>query len=215
MQTAQINMIKQQLRTGNVLNEQILRLYADIPREAFVPEAYKAFAYSDKQLPLAHNQCMMTPLEEGLILQALKLNNHETVLEIGTGTGFLTALLSRLAKHVVSLDYYETFTEKARERLRQFECHNVTCITADAAQGYVDKAPYDVIVFSGGMETLTEIQRLQLLPGGRLIAILGRAPIMQVQLHHLDHHGQWSEQILFETCLPPLIDKLSHQRFVF
>ncbi len=215
MQTAQINMIKQQLRTGDVLDDNLLSLYADLPREAFVPDAYKAFAYSDRQLPLAYGQSMMTPLEEGRILQALCLTGTETVLEVGTGSGFLTALLSRLAKQVLSIDYYEMFTNQARQRLQSFGCDNVECITGDACQGWVNKAPYDIIIFSGAIEALTEIQRLQLLPGGRLIAVVGRSPVMQVQQHTLDHQEKWSEKILFETYLPPLIDKMNQQSFVF
>lgn len=215
MQAAQLNMINQQLRTGDVLDSNLLKLYADVPREAFVPDAYKAFAYSDRQIPLAHGQSMMTPLEEGRILQALQLTGTEMVLEVGTGTGFLTALLSRLAKQVLSIDYYDVFTNQARQRLQTFHCHNVECVTGDACQGWVNKAPYDIIIFSGAIEALTEIQRLQLLPGGRLIAIVGRSPVMQVQQHTLDHQGQWSENILFETYLPPLIDKLNQQPFVF
>ena len=108
--SACINMIKQQLRTGNVLNESILALYEKFPRENFVPSLYSSMAYSDMQVPLAHGQCMMTPLEEGLILQALALKGHETVLEVGTGTGFFTALLSQLCKKVISVDYFSEFT---------------------------------------------------------------------------------------------------------
>ncbi len=215
MHAAQQNMIKQQLRTGDVLDEKILNLYEELPRDAFVPETFKAFAYSDMQIPLAHTQRMMTPLEEGKILQALQLKGTETVLEIGTGTGFLTSMLSRLSHRVISIDYYESFTHQARQRLAEFNCTNVECITADACQGWVDKAPYDVIVFTGALEFLTDIQRLQLMPGGRLIAIIGQTPIMQAQMHSLDHQGTWSETILFETSIPPLLDKLNHQRFVF
>lgn len=215
MHAAQQNMIKQQLRTGDVLDEKILKLYEDLPREAFVPEAFKTFAYSDMQIPLAHGQRMMTPLEEGKILQALQLTGTETVLEIGTGTGFLTSLLSRLSHRVLTIDYYESFTNQARQRLNDFNCTNVECITADACQGWVDKAPYDMIVFTGAMEVLTDIHRLQLMPGGRLVAMIGHLPLMQAQLHILDHQGNWSETILFETSIPPLIDKLSQKRFVF
>jgi protein-L-isoaspartate(D-aspartate) O-methyltransferase len=215
MQAAQNNMITQQLRTGNVVNEHLLNLYASLPREAFVPEAFKSFAYSDMQIPLAHDQYMMTPLEEALILNALQLNGTETVLEVGTGSGFLTALLSRLSRHVFSIDYFEAFTNQARQRLSAYNCTNVDCITGDALQGWFDKAPYDVIVFSGAITSLTDLQKLQLMPGGRLIALIGQQPVIQGQLHTLDHQGQWSEKMVFETSIPPLIDKLSQKQFVF
>lgn len=215
IQPACNNMLKQQLRTGDVLNESILELYKTIPRDAFVPTQFKAFAYSDMQIALPYQQRMMTPLEEARIVQALDLTGTETVLEVGTGTGFLTALLSCLCQHVISIDYYEAFTINARNNLKQHQCTNVELLTGDACQGWVDKAPYDVIVLSGALKTLHDIQRLQLLPGGKLIAIIGQEPIMQVQLHTLDHTGQWTEHLLFETNLPPLIDALQHQHFVF
>ncbi|MDP3705484.1 MAG: protein-L-isoaspartate O-methyltransferase [Legionellaceae bacterium] len=214
-QIARVNMIKQQLRTGDVLDESILELYQSIPRDAFVPAKFKDFAYSDMPIELPNKQLMMTPLEEALILQALHLTGHEVVLEVGTGTGFLTTLLSRLCKHVISIDYYEEFTAMARKNMEPYSCNNVALITGDASQGWVDKAPYEVIVFSGALEGISEIQRLQLLPGGKLIAIIGKAPVMQAMLLTLDHDGIWTEQILFETNLPPLIDKFNQQRFVF
>lgn len=214
-QNARINMVKQQLRTGDVLDETILALYEMIPRYEFVPDAFKHFAYSDMQIPLAHNQCMMTPLEEGTILQALTLKGHETVLEIGTGTGFLTALLSRLCKKVISVDYYAEFTNYAQRKLHDHQCTNIELITGDACRGWLDKAPYDVIVFTGSIEKLEETQRLQVLPGGRLFAIVGKEPVMQGQLHTLDHNGEWHETVLFETNIPPLINKLKPKEFVF
>lgn len=214
-QTARTNMIKQQLRTGNVLDERVLALYNDVPRDKFLPFKFQSFAYSDMQIPLPHEQCMMTPLEEALLLQSLALKSHETVLEIGTGSGFLTALLSRLCKKVISVDYYADFTLNARRKLAEQQCSNVELFTGDASQGWLDLAPYDVIVFTGALEALTEIQRLQLLPGGRLFAIMGTQPVMQGQLHELDHDGVWHERLVFETCLPPLINNLKQNNFVF
>ena len=204
------NMIKQQLRTGDVQNESILALYKEIHRKDFVPSKYSQFAYSDMQIELPHNQRMMTPLEEALILQALDLKGSEVILEVGTGTGFLTALLSRLCKRVISIDYYEDFTNNARKLLKQYQCNNVELITGDACQGLVDKAPYDRIIFSGSQLNLSAIQQLQLLPGGILISIIGKSPIMQTKVHSLNHDKQWSEKLLFETEIPPLINKL-HQ----
>ncbi|MDA9272086.1 protein-L-isoaspartate O-methyltransferase [bacterium] len=212
---ARTNMIKQQLRTGDVLNESILELFTSIPREAFAPNPFQSFAYSDMQIPLAQQQSMMTPLEEAKLLQALQLQGHETVLEIGTGTGFLTALLSRLCKKVISIEYYAELSQQARKNLAAHQCTNVELITGDAYQGWLDRAPYDIIVFTGAIDALNETQRLQLLPGGKLFAIVGKKPIMQAQLHEFDHNGQWTKQLVFETDLPPLIDKLKLKDFVF
>lgn len=184
-QNARTNMVKQQLRTGDVLNESILNLYHLIPRNEFVPEKYMDFAYSDMQIPLGHDQCMLTPLEEGKILQALKLTGNETVLEIGTGSGFFTALLSKLCKKVISVDYYAEFTTNAARKLQAHGCHNVELITGDGSQGWLEQAPYDVVLFAGALTELNETHFLQIVPGGKLFAIEGRPPVMQAQLYEL------------------------------
>lgn len=214
-QNACTNMVKQQLRTGDVLNQAILSLFDSIPRHEFVPSAFQAVAYSDMQIPLAHGQYMMTPLEEGKILQALALQGHETVLEVGTGTGFFTALLSRLCKKVLSLDYYQDFTDSARSKLDEYHCSNVEFFTGDAHRGWLDYAPYDAVVFTGALEVITETQRLQVLPGGKLFAVVGKEPIMQGQLHCLNHDNVWHTSLLFETCTPLLIDQSKSKKFIF
>ncbi|MCH9689227.1 MAG: protein-L-isoaspartate O-methyltransferase [Gammaproteobacteria bacterium] len=215
-QLSRINMIKQQLRTGNILDEAVLSLYDKIPRHLFVPEALQNTAYSDLQLPLAHTQRMMTPLEEASILQALKLKGHEHVLEIGTGSGFLTALLSHSAAHVTSIDCYPEFTESANKKLNIHGNGNVTLITADASQGWLDNAPYDVVVCTGALQRLSRMHQLQVIPGGKLFAIIGESPVMQGQLHTLSHDEVWHTELLFETELPLLTNQMmSAQHFVF
>lgn len=214
-QNARTNMVKQQLRTGDVLKESILDLYDLIPRHEFVPEQYTHFAYSDMQIPLGHGQRMLTPLEEGTILQALNLKGTETVLEVGTGSGFLAALLSKLCKKVISVDYYAEFTTNAARKLKAHQCDNVELITGDASQGWLENAPYDVVVFTGAIEQLTETQKLQILPGGKLITIEGKSPVMQAKMYELDHQGEWHQSLLFETEIPLLIDKLRSKEFVF
>ena len=210
-----INMIKQQLRTGDVFDESILQLYDNIPREDFVPPKFKSFAYSDMQIPLAHDQCMMTPLEEATLLQALQLKGHETVLEVGTGTGFLTALLSRLCKKVVSVEYYADFTKSAQKALEMHNCLNVELVTGDASQGWLDLAPYDVIIYTSAFTQINETQRLQVLPGGKLFAMMGTQPVMQGRLYTLGHDEQWQNTLLFETVLPTLIKPYKIKHFVF
>ncbi len=209
------NMITQQLRTGDVLDASILELYQTLPRETFLPVQYQAFAYSDMQIPLNHNQRMLTPLEEGKVLQALALTGNETVLEVGTGTGFLTALLSRLCKKVISIDCFADMTAMARQNLAAHQCTNVELITGDACNGWLDLAPFDAIVFTGAIESITQTHRLQVLPGGKLFAIVGKEPVMEGQLHSLDHADNWQHQVIFDTNIPPLINKLKHKDFVF
>lgn len=208
-------MVKQQLRTGDVLDEAILALFDEFPRETFLPQSMRPFAYSDMQIPLAHQQRMMTPLEEGRLLQALQLQGHETVLEVGTGTGYLTALLSRLCKKVISVDYFEDFTASAKTRLAHHQCTNVELITGDAYRGWLDKAPYDIVIMTGAIETITDTHRLQILPGGKLFAIVGKEPVMECMLLSLDHEGIWTSARLFDTCIPSLINKLKPKEFVF
>lgn len=210
-----VNMITQQLRTGDVLNENILSLFETLARDAFVPAGYQAFAWSDMHIPLAGGECMMTPLEEGLLMQALQLEGHETVLEVGTGTGFLTAMLSRQSASVLSVDCNPEFTRDARKRLAEHGCDNVELITGDACRGWMAKAPYDVVVFTGALEALTESHFLQVVPGGRLFAIIGNETIQQARLFSLSHDEKWRERIVFETCLPALKDNLKKPRFDF
>lgn len=208
-------MIKQQLRTGAVIDENILDLYVKIPRHKFVPQGYQDFAYSDMHIPLGNDQLMLTPLEESTILQEIALTGQETVLEIGTGSGFFTALLSKLAKKVISVDYFDEFTHNAKQKLAEFNCNNVELITADASNGFVDQAPYDVIIYTGAIKELSELQKLQLLPGGQLFTIIGEHPVMQGKLFTLDHQENWQSKLLFSTDIPMLINKLAKQEFVF
>lgn len=213
--SARINMVKQQLRTGDVLNDNILSLYDKVLRDLFVPPKFSEFAYSDMQIPLAHGQRMLTPLEEGMILQALDLKGHETLLEIGTGTGFLTAMLSKLCKKVISVDLYPEFTAAAKKHLKTHHCDNVDLITGDGSRGWLESAPYDVIVFTGALEELTEGHLLQVVPGGKLFVIEGKSPVMQARLYQLDHQNAWHASLIFETDIPELTDQLKPKVFVF
>ncbi len=208
-------MISQQLRTGHVIDEKIISLFSEFPRAHFVPENMRPFAYSDLQIPLSHHEKMMTPLEEATLLQALELQGHETVLEVGTGTGYLTALLSRLCKKVISIDYYADFTAQARINLDAFNCHNVELLTGDAAMGWADLAPYDAIIFTGSLPRLCETHQLQVLPGGQLFALVGALNAIQGRLYRLSHEGHWEDHILFETALPYLVHAESKHSFIF
>lgn len=212
---SQTNMIKQQLRTGNVFDNTILDLFQNIERNVFVPFAYRGFAYSDLQIPLAHQQRMLTPLEEALILQTLNLQGHETVLEIGTGSGFFTALLSHLVQKVISVDCFSDFTAQAKKHCQTIAQDNIEFVTGDGHNGWVNQAPYDVIILTGGISALTELLKLQLSLGGKLFAITGNRPVMTGYVYQVDHQNHWTKTVLFETDVPLLIDNCRHQPFVF
>lgn len=212
---AQVNMVKQQLRTADILEEQVLDLFEKISREDFVPETMRQFAYSDMQIPLAHAQRMMTPIEEGTLLQTLALKGNETVLEVGTGSGYLTALLSQQAKKVISVDYYAEFTETAKQKLAKHNIQNVELITGDANNGWLELAPYEIIIVSGAIESISDTLKLQVLNGGKLFAIVGQDPIMRGMMLTLNAEQEWEEELIFETNLPPLINKFKMNKFVF
>lgn len=214
-EVARLNMIKQQLRPCEVLDDRLLRYLDELPREAFVPEGLQELAYSDTNIPIGHDQVMMTPFEESSMLQALKIQPHETVLEIGTGTGYVTALLAKMSKFVVSVEHFADFTLQAKAKLDQFNIKNVELITANGARGYVEKAPFDVIVFTGSLPAIPKILRPQLLFKGRLFAILGSAPLMEANVITRVEEHEWQTQKLFETCIQPLLDIKHPSKFVF
>lgn len=215
MNAACETMIQQQLRTNGITDKSLFSLYRDFPREAFVPDAYRAFAYSDARIPLPFEQCMFTPLEEATLLQTLALNGSETVLEVGTGTGFLTVLLSQLCKKVYTVDYFEAFTQSARQRFETFQLPAIDCLTGDATQLFETSAPYDVVLYSGVLPALTDMHRLQVVPGGQLIAFIGTPTYAKAMHYQLDHHKIWTETVLFETALPALITSQLTSAFIF
>jgi protein-L-isoaspartate(D-aspartate) O-methyltransferase len=210
-----INMIKQQMRSGGVVSENILELYQNIPRTDFVPETYKDFAYSDLQIQLPNNQRMMTPLEEALLLQSLNLQGNEIVLEIGTGTGFLTALLSRLSKKVISIEYFSDLADRAHQNLSVYNFNNIELACGDGSQILTDDAPYDVIIFTSPTTKVDEKIYAQVAPHGKMFTIIGSAPISRAYINQLDNTGTWNSKLVFETTLPELLTTKAHTSFVF
>jgi protein-L-isoaspartate(D-aspartate) O-methyltransferase len=211
---ARENMIKQQLRTWEVLDERVLALVDSIPREHFLPEALKPLAYADSEIPIGHDEVMLLPSIEARIIQALNLQPTETVLEVGTGSGYLTALLARQASHVVSVDIHEDFSAQAGERLAALDITNVTLETGDASEGWDKHAPYDVIVMTGSLPALPESTQYALNVGGRLFAIVGNAPAMEAVLITRVGENEWTHELLFETDIPPVQHKQEPSRFV-
>jgi protein-L-isoaspartate(D-aspartate) O-methyltransferase len=215
IEQAKTNMQNQQLKTCGIYDESVLELLSQVPREHFVPEKYRDMAFADYRIPLRHQQTMLTPLEEATILQALNIQKHHTVLEVGTGSGYFTALLASQAKHVFSLEYHTDLTASAQKKLAQHHISNVTLITGDGIHGYLDKAPYDIIVLTGSVETLDKCFHPQLLQGGKLFAIVGKSPAMEACLLTLNEKGQWSSVKLFETDIPPLVNRFKKDSFQF
>ena len=215
VEQARSNMIKQQIRTWNVLEPQILDLLMTTPRELFVPAAYRDLAFADTNIPLGHDQAMLTPKEEAFILQELHIQPHERVLEIGTGTGYFTALLAKQAKTVTSVDIFPEFTQQASIKLAACQIHNVELHTADAARGFTNGAPFDVIVITGSLVYLPDVYKECVSVSGRLFAIIGQAPTMEATLLTRTKTDQWQSDMLFETVVAPLIHAKQPSAFVF
>ncbi len=214
-QTAHTNMVKQQIRTWNVTQEQVISAFLTLDRRAFVPASQQDFAYADLSVPLPHDQCMLPPKVEAKLLQALDVQPDQNILEIGTGSGFFTTLLAKLGRHVYSVDIQEDFMLHASEALFRSDIHNITLETGDAATGWPQHGPYDAIAITGSMPMLPEDFKTLLRPGGRLVAILGEAPNMQATLVTRVNSSYWSFQPLFETWAPPLDHVTQPERFTF
>lgn len=198
---ARLNMVEQQIRPWEVLDQRVLDAILDSPREAFVPTEYQGIAYSDTRIPIGHGETMMSPKVEGRLLQALDIQSHERGLEIGTGSGYLSWLLASFASQVVSLDIHQEFIDQAKARLNAQRVKNVELVVADGCEGYAQGAPYDFIAVTGAMANVPATLKEQLAVGGRLFIIVGKPPIMQALLIERSGDEEYSEQALFETEL--------------
>ncbi len=212
---ARFNMIEQQIRPWDVLNLEVLDLLKEIRREEFVPAQWQSLAFADLEIPLGHDQAMMSPKLEARILQEMTVQPDDHVLEVGTGSGYLTALLAARAKQVHSIDIIAEFTAQANARLLAHGIHNVKLITADASRGWSQAAPYNVIVLTGSTPVLPEAFKRDLAIGGRLFAIIGDAPAMSAVRMTRVSESTWTTDHLFETDVKPLINALQPERFVF
>ncbi len=214
--TARHNMIEQQVRPWNVLDERVLRVLGELPREAFVPDAYQALAYADIDIPIGTDTCMLAPKVVGRMLQALQVRDGEKVLEIGPGTGYITACLARLGGRVLGVEIDPDLAEGARERLQAMQLRRVEVRTADAMAGPLDAGPFDVIAVTGSVPTEEPLPMLlqQLAPGGRLFVIVGEDPVMEARLE-TRVGSDLRRQSLFETSVPALRNVPEPERFVF
>jgi protein-L-isoaspartate(D-aspartate) O-methyltransferase len=219
VEQARFNMVEQQIRPWEVLDQDVLDLLYVVRREEFVPEAYRAFAFSDLEIPLHENagegERMMQPKVEARILQELAVKKSERVLEVGTGSGYLTALLAARAHHVYSMEINPKLKALGEDNLRRAGVGNVTVEPGDAAQGWQQHAPYDIIVLTGSTPVLPPALLSQLKAGGRLFAVVGDPPVMEARLITRGGEGSYHAIDLFETCLAPLKNALQPARFEF
>jgi protein-L-isoaspartate(D-aspartate) O-methyltransferase len=212
-EAARQQMLTQQIRAWDVLDERVLGAVGGTPREMYVPESERDLAFADAEIPLSHGQYMMTPKVEARLLQALRIAESDTVFEIGTGSGYLAACLSRLASRVVSLEIFPDLSAEAATRLEQGGIRNVELAIGDAMQT-LPEARFDAIAVTASMPRLPERLIKLLKPGGRLFAVIGRAPVMEARLVELHAEGRWTEQSLFETLLTPMIHADQAEPFV-
>jgi protein-L-isoaspartate(D-aspartate) O-methyltransferase len=198
-----------------VLEPRVLDLVGRMPREDFVPTAYRKLAFADMNIPLGHGQVMMPPKVEARLLQELEISPEEKILEVGTGSGYMTALLASFGAQVFSVEIIPEFSTQAAAKLAAHQIHNVTLEIGDAARGWDRHPPYDVIAITGSLPILPDSFRNSLKVGGRLIAIVGQFPAMEAKLIRRVDEWSFREASLFETVLPPLRNALEPGKFVF
>jgi protein-L-isoaspartate(D-aspartate) O-methyltransferase len=211
---ARLQMVDQQIRTWEVLDPRVLDVLSAVPREAFVPSAYRELAFADAPIPIGFGQSMLTPKLQGRILQALAVNAGDDVLEIGSGTGYLSACFGLLAASTHSIDIHAGFTAAAAANLRAVPSARVRFETRDAFDAAA-LGEYDAVAVTGSLPVYDTLFERSLRVGGRLFAIVGVAPVMDAILVRRVDAAEWIRESLFETVIEPLINAKSAQRFVF
>ena len=227
IEQARFNMIEQQIRTWEVLDDTILSLLSVVKREEFVPAAYRSMAFVDTEVPLPHGQSMFAPKVEARLLQELAVLRHERVLEVGAGSGYMAALLAHKAQHVTTLEIDPELARFATENLKRAWVMNATVLNADASQAPPVDGPFDVIVLSGSVAEVPRVLLGQLKPGGRLTAVVGQLPVMRAVLMTRgpapsasstgagDGDGGFSTVVLFDAVAPRLVGFGEPSRFTF
>ncbi len=201
--TARENMLLNQVRTWDFISPENIDLMRKLQREEFVPVEHRKLAFCDFEIPMSHDEKMMKPILEGRILQLLELTGNEKILEVGTGSGYLTALLALSAKHVTSIDLHQDFTDSANEKLSEAKINNVTCIKQDIYQ-YNSTYKFDCIVLTGSVEEAPEFLLDNIKHDGKIFAIIGKDPIMTASIITKNSDGGIHIETLFETSVKPL-----------
>ena len=212
---ARYNMVESQIRTWEVLDQRVLDTLFRMKRETYVPEQWRPLAFVDMEIPLGHGEVMLAPKLEARMLQELTLKESDRVLEIGTGSGYMTALLAALAGQVHSIELHPELSESAGRKLVRDGVRNIKLETGDAARGWERHAPYDAIVLTGSVPLPPVELSAQLKLGGRLLAVVGEPPVMTAHLVTCISEGALNDVGLFETCIAPLRNVPQPERFVF
>lgn len=211
---ARYNMIEQQIRTTEVLDQRVLDALASLRREDFVPEAYRRLAFADTPIPIGHGEVMMAPSIEARMIQSLQIGPGDNVLEIGTGTGYVTAALATLGAWVISVEIHPDLSAMAAQHLARAGIANATLATGDALGPWRPAAAFDAIAVTGSLPVLTSVFHSYLKTGGRLFVVAGEAPVMEALLLTRIGDDEWARESLFETVLPPLAGARKPERFV-
>ena len=201
---ARFNMVEQQIRTWEVLDKAVLNALMHIKREDFVPADCQEMAYADTEIPLPHGQTMLPPRIDARLANDLALTGQESVLEIGTGSGYLCALLALRARQVLSLEVHADLAQLAQRHLAKAGIANAQVRCANGSQGAASDGPFDAIVLGGSVSEVPQALLEQLAIGGRLIAIVGEEPVMQTTLFTRVGSQSWRSQVLWDTLSPPL-----------
>jgi len=212
---ARFNMVEQQVRTWEVLDQDVLDLLMTVRREEFVSAAHRNLAFAEAEIPIGFGQVMLKPVIEGKVLQALQVKRSDSVLEIGAGSGYFAALLAARAEWVHTIDIEPGLVELASANLERYGVENVNVQQGDGSEGWQASAPYDVIVVSAGIPTVPRSMLDQLKPGGRLFAFVGAAPVMKGRLMTCIGDGRFSIEDLFETQVPMLKNPRQSANFQF
>ena len=215
VEQARYNMVEQQIRTWEVLDPGVLDLLFRVKREAFVPPEHAALAFADLEIPIGHGESMLQPKVEARILQELALASTEKVYEVGTGCGYLTALLASRARHVTSAEIHPGLQERAAANLRGAGIRNVTLLQGDSSRAPLAESAFDVIVLGGSTPVLPQAFLDRLAPGGRLFAVVGDAPVMKAVVVRQPASGAYQHAEIFETVLKPLLNAAQPPRFRF
>jgi protein-L-isoaspartate(D-aspartate) O-methyltransferase len=215
IEQARFNMIEQQIRTWEVLDPGVLELLSEVKREDFVPPQSREIAFADLEIPLGHAEAMMQPKVEARIIQELAPMPHESVYEVGTGSGYLTALLARRARHVASAEIHPDLTAQAARNLRSAGIDNVTLVEGDSAHAPLAESAFDVIVLTGSTPILPQAFLDRLKAGGRIFAVVGDPPVMKAVLVRQVAPGAFQHTEIFETLLKPLVNAAHPPRFRF